>query len=248
MESRHSLIIRYLEEFHQASVLELAEQFNVSVETVRRDLNKLSAEGLLHRTHGGAVSNKQRDVGRSFIVRQRMNSNAKKKIAENVVKHLFPEATIALDASSTAWNVAQRIPNIPCKVVSSSMRIIYSLSHQPHIETIATGGVYVEKYNAFYGPLSEQLLSRLKIDIAIISCTGVADGAIWESNEVNIAFKRKLLANSKQVFLLVDHSKLERKDRFKMADLSEVDKLFVNQLPSQTLQNYCAQNSIEIVL
>ncbi|AWG96102.1 DeoR/GlpR family DNA-binding transcription regulator [Actinobacillus pleuropneumoniae] len=211
MESRHSLIIRYLEEFHQASVLELAEQFNVSVETVRRDLNKLSAEGLLHRTHGGAVSNKQRDVGRSFHVRQ-------------------------------------RIPNIPCKVVSSSMRIIYSLSHKPHIETIATGGVYVEKYNAFYGPLSEQLLSRLKIDIAIISCTGVADGAIWESNEVNIAFKRKLLANSKQVFLLVDHSKLERKDRFKMADLSEVDKLFVNQLPSQTLQNYCAQNSIEIVL
>ncbi|EFM95601.1 DeoR/GlpR family DNA-binding transcription regulator [Actinobacillus pleuropneumoniae] len=248
MESRCSLIIKYLEEFKQASVLELAEQFGVSVETIRRDLNKLAKDGLLHRTHGGAVSNKQRDVGRSFIVRQRMNSNAKKKIAENVVKHLFPEATIALDASSTAWNVAQRIPNIPCKVVSSSMRIIYSLSHQPHIETIATGGVYVEKYNAFYGPLSEQLLSRLKIDIAIISCTGVADGAIWESNEVNIAFKRKLLANSKQVFLLVDHSKLERKDRFKMADLSEVDKLFVNQLPSQTLQNYCAQNSIEIVL
>lgn len=248
MESRHSLIIRYLEEFHQASVLELAEQFNVSVETVRRDLNKLAAEGLLHRTHGGAVSNKQRDVGRSFHVRQRMNSNAKKMIADNVIHHLFPEATIALDASSTAWNVAQRIPNIPCKVVSSSMRIIYSLSHKPHIETIATGGVYVEKYNAFYGPLSEQLLSCLKIDIAIISCTGVADGAIWESNEVNIAFKRKLLANSKQVFLLVDHSKLERKDRFKMADLSEVDKLFVNQLPPKTLQNYCAQNSIEIVL
>ncbi|MBD4684171.1 DeoR family transcriptional regulator, partial [Xanthomonas citri pv. citri] len=69
MESRHSLIIRYLEEFHQASVLELAEQFNVSVETVRRDLNKLAAEGLLHRTYGGAVSNKQRDVGRSFHVR-----------------------------------------------------------------------------------------------------------------------------------------------------------------------------------
>ncbi|MCL7721192.1 DeoR/GlpR family DNA-binding transcription regulator [Actinobacillus pleuropneumoniae] len=248
MESRCSLIIKYLEEFKQASVLELAEQFGVSVETIRRDLNKLAKDGLLHRTHGGAVSNKQRDVGRSFIVRQRMNSNAKKKITENVVKHLFPEATIALDASSTAWNVAQRIPNIPCKVVSSSMRIIYSLSHKPHIETIATGGVYVEKYNAFYGPLSEQLLSRLKIDIAIISCTGVADGAIWESNEVNIAFKRKLLANSKQVFLLVDHSKLERKDRFKMADLSEVDKLFVNQLPPKTLQNYCAQNSIEIVL
>lgn len=138
---------------------------------------------------------------------------------------------IALDASSTSWNVAQRIPNIPCTIVSSSMRIIRSLSHKPHIRTVATGGIYSEKYDAFYGPLSEQLLSRLKIDIAIISCTGIADNVIWESNEINISFKRKLLANSKAVFLLVDHSKFDRKDLIQMEMLSCVNKLFVDQIP-----------------
>lgn len=248
MQRRHNQILTYLDKFDEARVQELAEYCSVSIETIRRDLNKLDKNGLLHRTHGGAVSHKKRDIGRSFNTRLRANSEAKRSIAENVLSYLLPESVIALDASSTSWNVAQRISNIPCTVVSSSMRIIRSLSHKPHIRTIATGGVYSEKYDAFYGPLSEQLLSRLKIDIAIISCTGISDGIIWESNEINISFKRKLLANSKAVFLLADHSKFECKDLIQMESLSCIDKLFTNQVPSQALQDYCLENNIQIII
>ncbi|EPZ00273.1 DeoR/GlpR family DNA-binding transcription regulator [Mannheimia haemolytica] len=248
MQQRQDKIIAYLAQFDEASVQGLAEHCGVSIETIRRDLNRLDKNGLLHRTHGGAVSHKKRDIGRSFSTRLRANSYAKRHIAENVVSYLQPESVIALDASSTSWHVAQRLPNIPCTVVSSSMRIIRSLSQKPHIKTIATGGIYLEKYDAFYGPLSEQLLSRLKIDIAIISCTGIADYSIWESNEINISFKRKLIANSKQVFLLVDHSKFDRKDLIQMEALSCIDKLFVNQMPSNILQRYCLENHIQIIL
>lgn len=248
MQQRHSQIIEYIEQFDEASVQELAEHCAVSIETIRRDLTKLDKNGLLHRTHGGAVSHKKRDIGRSFYSRQRINGEAKRNIAANVLSYIFPDAVIALDASSTSWNVAQRIPNIPCTVVSSSMRIIYSLSHKPHVKTIATGGIYSEKYDAFYGPLSEQFLSRLKIDIAILSCTGIADGAIWESNEINVSFKRKLVANSKSVFLLADQSKFERKDLIRMGDLSCVDKLFVNQPVPDSLKAYCLEHQIELIL
>ncbi|HGO5809819.1 TPA: DeoR/GlpR family DNA-binding transcription regulator [Mannheimia haemolytica] len=248
MQLRHKQIMEYIQQFDEANVQELAEHCGVSIETIRRDLNKLDKDGLLHRTHGGAVSHKKRDIGRSFTTRQRLNSEAKRSIAENVLEYLQPESVIALDASSTSYNVAQRIPNIPCTVVSSSMRIIYSLSHKPHIKTIATGGIYSEKYDAFYGPLSEQLLTRLKIDLAILSCTGIADGAIWESNEINISLKRKLIANSKQVFLLADHSKFERKDLFRIEDLSCIDKLFINQPPPDFLKNYCLAHQIEIII
>lgn len=248
MQQRQEKIIAYLAQFDEASVQELAEHCSVSIETIRRDLNRLDKNGLLHRTHGGAVSHKKRDIGRSFSTRLRANSDAKRHIAENVLSYLLPESVIALDASSTSWNVAQRIPNIPCTIVSSSMRIIRSLSHKPHIRTVATGGIYSEKYDAFYGPLSEQLLSRLKIDIAIISCTGIADNVIWESNEINISFKRKLLANSKAVFLLVDHSKFDRKDLIQMETLSCVNKLFVDQMPPKVVQNYCLENQIQLII
>lgn len=89
MQHRQQLILTYIETYQEASVQELATHLNVSLETIRRDLNKMAKEDLLYRTHGGAVSHKNRDIGRSFDVRRRMNSNVKKSIAENALEHFF---------------------------------------------------------------------------------------------------------------------------------------------------------------
>lgn len=94
MQTRHHAILQYLNEYEEVSVQELSLKFEVSVETIRRDLNQLAAAELLHRTHGGAVSHKNRDIGRSFQVRQRINSEAKKSIAENALAHFFEGAVI----------------------------------------------------------------------------------------------------------------------------------------------------------
>lgn len=172
MQHRQQLILTYIETYQEASVQELATHLNVSLETIRRDLNKMAKEGLLYRTHGGAVSHKNRDIGRSFDARRRMNSDVKKSIAENALEHFFEGAVIGLDASSSSWNFAQILPDLPCTVVTSSMHNIRALANKTSIEIIATGGVYSAKYDAFYGSLSGHLLSRLNIDIAICSCTG----------------------------------------------------------------------------
>lgn len=248
MQHRHRAILAFLEKYDEASVQELAGQFMVSVETIRRDLNALAKQGLLHRTHGGAVSSKNRDIGRSFQVRQRINSEAKKSIAENALDHFFEGSVIGLDASSSSWNFAQLLPDVPCTVVTSSMHNIRALANKPCIEIIATGGTYSPKYDAFYGSLSGHILSRLKIDLAIFSCTGISDGVIWESNELNAVIKRKMLAVSKQVFLFADHSKYDRKDLIKLCDLSQVDILFSDQVPPESLVAYCQQHNVQITV
>lgn len=248
MQHRHRAILAFLEKYDEASVQELAGQFMVSVETIRRDLNALAKQGALHRTHGGAVSSKNRDIGRSFQVRQRINSEAKKSIAENALDHFFEGAVIGLDASSSSWNFAQLLPDVPCTVVTSSMHNIRALANKPCIEIIATGGTYSPKYDAFYGSLSGHILSRLKIDLAIFSCTGISDGVIWESNELNAVIKRKMLAVSKQVFLFADHSKYDRKDLIKLCDLSQVDILFSDQVPPERLVAYCQQHNVQITV
>lgn len=248
MKKRHNAILNYLDKFEEASVQELANAFDVSVETIRRDLNRMAQHNLLHRTHGGAVSHKNRDIGRSFQVRQRINSEAKKSIAENALEHFFEGAVIGLDASSSSWNFAQLLPDVPCTVVTSSMHNIRALANKPSIEIIATGGTYSPKYDAFYGSLSGHLLSRLNIDIAIFSCTGIADGVIWESNEMNAVAKRKMLAASKQVFLLVDYSKFSRRDLIPLCELSEISHLFTDQFLSQDIQHYCLQHNINVTI
>ncbi|MFU2089676.1 DeoR/GlpR family DNA-binding transcription regulator [Avibacterium avium] len=247
MPTRTSQILQLVNSVGKVNVNELAQQFSVSVETIRRDLRALNQKGLLHRVHGGAMSSQSKDIGRSFQARQRLNSEAKKYIAQQVVDYVFEGAVIGLDASSSSWHFAQLIPDIPCTVVTNSMHNINALVNKPNVTTIATGGVYSAKYAAFYGPLSEQLLLRLHIDLCVFSCTGVdSSGAIWESNELNASIKRKLIDASAQKFLLLDSSKFERKNLIKLGELSQLDILFTDQAPNESLQNYCKEQEIHL--
>lgn len=248
MLARHKFILDYLDRFHQVSVVQLAECCEVAVETVRRDLNFLAKENLLHRTHGGAVSTKSRDIGRSFQERRSRNSDAKKHIAENALRYFFEGAVIGLDASSSSWFFTQMMPDVPCTVITSCMNNIRALADKPCIKTIATGGIYSHKYDAFYGAHAGYMLSRFEIDMMICSCTGISDGVVWESNEMNAVMKRKMMAASKQVFLFADESKFGRKDLIKLCDLSEADKLFTNIQPPAEIAHLCTENAVEIVI
>ncbi|WP_032093912.1 MULTISPECIES: DeoR/GlpR family DNA-binding transcription regulator [Pasteurellaceae] len=247
MQTRADLILHVVNTSGKVKVDELARRFEVSVETIRRDLNGLEERGLVYRVHGGAVSCQSKDIGSSFQVRQRANYDAKRAIAERAVEYVFEGAVIGLDASSTSWHFTQLIPDIPCTIVTNSMHNISALVNKPNVTTIATGGVYSSKYDAFYGPLSEQLLQRLHIDLCLFSCTGIdSSGAIWESNELNASVKRKMMDASGQKFLLVDSSKFERKHLIKLADLSQIDILFTERETTEELQNYCKNHDVLI--
>ncbi|OBX09801.1 DeoR family transcriptional regulator [Gallibacterium salpingitidis] len=247
MKDRHSLILEVLNQKGKIQINELVNLLNVSVETVRRDLSFLSQQQLLYRTHGGALSKKTDDIGSSFQLRQKTNAEVKKIIAERVAEYIYEGAVIGLDASTTSWYVAQLIPNIPCSVVTNSMHNITALVNKPNVKTIATGGVYSGKYDAFYGPLSEYLLSRLHIDIGIFSCIGVDDdGAIWESNELNVAIKRKMMDVSSQKFLLVDPSKFGKQNLVQLAEISQIDMLFTQGNISERLLKYCDKNGVTV--
>lgn len=248
MLPRHQFILSRLEDADEVSVVKLAKECSVSVETVRRDLNFLAKANLLHRTHGGAVSYKNRDIGLSFQERRARNSEPKKVIAEKALDYFFEEAVIALDASSSSWYFTQVMPDVPCTVITNCMNNIRSLADKPCIKTIATGGVYSHKYDAFYGAHAGYMLSRFEIDMMICSCTGISEGVVWESNEMNTVIKRKMIASAKQVFLFADESKFGRKDLIKLCDLSEVDKLFTNTQPPKDIVGLCAENAVEIVI
>ncbi len=249
MQRREDFILQQVNKSGKVTVNELALQFDVSVETIRRDLAALDKQGVLHRIHGGAVSVKTKDIGSSFQARQRSNYDEKRNIAFNAVEYVFEGAVIGLDASSSSWHFAQLIPDIPCTVVTSSMHNITALVNKPNITTIATGGVYSGKYDAFYGPLSEQLLLRLHIDIGVFSCSGIDnDGTIWESNELNASIKRKMMDASEQKFLLADSSKFGRKNLIKLAELSQMDILFTDKRPTVELQTYCNNHDVLITV
>ncbi len=240
MRSRDDMILQWINQQGKASVVELAEKCEISVETIRRDLNRLEKQGLLYRTHGGAISNKTTDLGSFFQARRYINAAEKRYIAKNALELLYENAVIGLDASSTSWYFAHLMPDIPCTVVTNSMFNINALVNKPNIKTIVTGGVYSSKYEAFYGPLSEYLLQRLHINFSIFSCSGIDNqGNIWESNELNASLKRKMMEASEHAYLLADHSKFEKKGLIQLTELSKINTIFSDSDLSETFQVYC---------
>ncbi len=247
MNIRHKKIIESVNKKGKMNAIALAQEFGVSIETIRRDLKRLAEKGELHRIHGGAICLQAKDAGNSFQRRQRCNSDAKRQIAEMAVDYVFEGCVISLDASTSSWYFAQMIPNISCTVVTNAMHNISALVSKEHIKTIATGGAYSSKYDAFYGPLSETLLQRLHIDIGIFSCTGLDDsGKLWESNELNASIKRKMFNQCEKAFLLADNSKLQRKSLFHLLDLSQMDIFFTDQVPTLAIKEYCDKCDVMI--
>ncbi|GAL28201.1 L-fucose operon activator [Vibrio variabilis] len=125
---RVSHILKEVSNAGQVSATELAEELNVSVETIRRDLKKLDEREELVRVHGGAICKAYKDEGASFNKRASNNIQEKKIIVGKALAHVYEGAIIGLDASSSSWHVAQAIPDIKCTIVTNSLNNVVALA------------------------------------------------------------------------------------------------------------------------
>ncbi|MCW8344807.1 DeoR/GlpR family DNA-binding transcription regulator [Vibrio sp. ZSDZ65] len=222
MRSRQ--IVELVNDQRSATVEEIAEAFNVSVETIRRDLKKLDESGALKRVHGGAVSVQEIDEGRSFHARAKDYLEEKELLVSKALDYIQEGMVIGLDASSSSWCLAREIPNISCTIITNSLQNVIALEGKNNINVICTGGSYSEKYSSFYGPLAVDTLANMSVDVCFFSCVGFDyDSGVWDSNEYNYQIKRSFIEISQQVILIADKSKYKKRSLLKICDSESVD-------------------------
>jgi DeoR family L-fucose operon activator len=222
MRSRQ--IVELVNDQRSATVEEMAEAFNVSVETIRRDLKKLDKSGALKKVHGGAVSLLEIDEGRSFSSRSKDYLEEKESLVDEAIKYIEEGMIIGLDASSSSWCLARKLPNIKCTIITNSLQNVVALEGKDSIEVICTGGRYSEKYSSFYGPLSINTLANMSVDISFISCSGFDyESGVWDSNEYNYQIKQSLINISDKVILIADKSKYKKRSLLKICSNESVD-------------------------
>lgn len=205
---RWQKIVELINERKSVRVSELSEIFQVTEETIRRDLDKLEAEGKLARTHGGAISLAETQTEIPYYEREVANKEEKRAIAKAAVKLIRPKDRILLDASSTAWYMAKLIPDIPLTVVTNSIRVALELSGKEKILVISTGGILLPSSQSFVGPLAVRALEPYHFDRLFLSCKGahLARG-LSESNELQGLVKQRMIASAEETVLLADYSK-----------------------------------------
>ncbi|MEW6742389.1 MAG: DeoR/GlpR family DNA-binding transcription regulator [Planctomycetota bacterium] len=226
---RHRHILDRLSRSGSVRVTELAQELQVTEETVRRDLEKLDVDGKLIRIHGGALRIDDDRDELPFGVRETVNLEAKRSIARQAVKHVAEGDVIALDASSTATELARLIPDIPLTVVTNGLAVTSALLDRQRVRLVCTGGILDTPSLSYLGTLAESAFERFNVRKLFFSCKGVdlARG-LSVTADGQARMKRRMLDLAEASYLLVDSSKLGTRAVEFFASLEEVDLLITN--------------------
>ncbi len=214
-DQRRRRILEHLNEDGSVRVSFVAGKLGVAEETIRRDLKLLEEGGHLVRTHGGAVPSARidamplhRDI--SFAERRSAMEAEKRAIAIEAAKLIKPNTVIALDGSTTAWELARALPKIPITVVTNSLVIVNLLASRGDVRIVCTGGRLEPTLQLFEGFLAHEALQRLNIDLAFFSCRGIdAKRGYSDPSEVSAVYKQRLIELAGKSIVLADHTKFD---------------------------------------
>ena len=229
-ERRQSLLV-VLRKQPGLRVPELAKTLDVSEGTVRNDLNALEVEGQLKRVYGGAVLHKQIQFqDKSFMSRYETNSAAKLAIACEAAALIKDGESILLDASSTAFYLARELAGRnKLRVITNGFEVARELAQNASNTVILIGGVVNNDSSSVTGLLSEQIIADMFIAKAFFSCSGFSvERGMSEVFFEEAQLKRKAIESSKQVFALVDASKIGKEDLTPFARPMQIAHLFTD--------------------
>lgn len=216
-----------------ASVNELAEKLYVSTATVRRALNILEKDGVLKRTHGGAVSVKNNDGEAAFNARLMLNQPLKRRIAEAASLLIPDNSCVFMDSSSSVGCIVPYLENFTSlKVITNGIRTAYWLSQLKNVSvTIACGEV--ENYgNSVLGSRTLDFIRTMSFDCSVISTSGVSkNGYFTDAHTDQSEIKKYLLENSAKTVVLADSSKFFKTCLYKTFPCDKPDFLVTDRAP-----------------
>lgn len=212
-------------------VPEIAQALGVSEGTVRNDLNALEEGGHLTRVHGGAVLNDARQASNTaFDIRHQEHAGEKKLIGRKAAQLVCDGDSILLDASSTAYYLGLCLNDIQrLRVVTNGIEIARLLAQNTSNTVILIGGVVGPDGSSVTGLLSEQIMSEFRIQKAFVSCSGFSvESGMTEVHLEEAQLKRKAIESARQVFALVDSSKMGHEDLTPFARPQQITHLFTD--------------------
>ena len=248
IESRN-LTLEKLQRDKRVVVSELSAQFEVSEETIRRDLEKLAEEGFVVKTYGGAVLNENNYVDMPFAVRKNTNVTEKQIIGKLIASLIRDGEHIMLDFSSTAVLATQYLKERRgLTVITNSVEVLIELSETTGFNVICTGGVLKEGTLALTGMQVDKAFASYHVDTAIFSAKGIDRAAgVSDSNPTNACIKQTLVSAAERRILAVDHTKFDKKALVHICNIDEITHVVTDVKPSDEWLQYLSERHIACV-
>jgi DeoR/GlpR family transcriptional regulator of sugar metabolism len=227
---RRSRIMTLLNEKRSLLVPDLANMFNVTEETIRRDFKELEKKGVLIRTHGGAVLPDDVKFEAPLEMREGINAEGKITIGKRAAEMVDDNDTIFLDASTAALYMARNIKNKKgLTVITNAERILMELSDVPDITLISTGGILRKNSLSCVGRYTENTIKNYFGNKLFFSCKGFSPKrGLTDSNEQESEVRKTMMKSVEKVIFLCDHTKFDKTGIVQTASIDDIDYLITD--------------------
>ena len=248
LNDRQNEIVALARLIGKVAVEDLSARFDVTPQTIRRDLNDLCERRLLSRTHGGAmISSSVENL--SYEARRYIEAEAKRAIGVAAAALIPNKSSLFINIGTTTEEVAAALTgHETLLVITNNLNVAMALCRQPAIEVIVAGGPVRRADRAVIGPAAVELIRQFKVDTAVIGASALdEDGTLLDFDALEVNVSRAIIENARRVLLVCDHTKLERAAPVRIGHLSDIDVFVTDRLESAALRQVCLAHHVQIV-
>lgn len=235
--SRQQQITNLVQLHGYVSTESLVEKFDVSPQTIRRDLNDLADENKIRRHHGGATIPSS-SSNAEYSTRQALHTPEKMRIAEALVKHIPDGATLFIDIGTTPEAVAKALTNNhkDLRIVTNNINAAMILIANSDFKVILAGGEVRNRDGGIVGEATLDFIKQFRLDFGILGISGIdLDGSLLDFDYHEVRVQKEIIANSRSVYLAVDYTKFGRNAMVKLGCISEIDMLITDKQPPEEI-------------
>lgn len=247
---RREKILDLLKEDGSAKVVNLAKLFKVTEVTIRQDLEKLEAEGLIIKEHGGAFLKNAFDAARGLALMNQENLDKKALIAKKCMEFIEVGDTIILDSGSTTTEIAKNLIGFKhLTVITNALNIAMMLGSEPGIELIVTGGEFKPPTLSLTGQKAADFFKGLNVQKLFLATAGISlkSGLTYPSIN-DLVVKKAMIDAAETTYLVADSTKIGQSSLASLGALSLIDYVISDAGISEAEKEHFRNNEIELVI
>jgi DeoR family transcriptional regulator, myo-inositol catabolism operon repressor len=237
----------YVIEHQTASLDELVQVFNVSKNTIRRDIQELVDSGEMKKVYGGVAIYDSPLI--SFSDRKTRNQDQKKIVAKAAASYVEDGDVIFIDSGTTTLEMIDYIKTLNLTIITNNLGFINNAVPYDNLNMISTGGVFERETNSFISFKKNNVLQSYNINKAFMASTGISlTNGVTNASPLESEVKSTAVEKSSTVFLLVDSDKFEKYGLMTYCALNDINYLVTNQSPEENYQEYFKKNNIQLIV
>ncbi len=244
---RQHEILNIARQTGRVMVEDLASRFDVTPQTIRKDLNDLCDQRLLTRTHGGALlSSGVENV--AYEARRQLATDEKQRIGARAAEFIPNDCSLFVNIGTTTEEVARSLVNHEgLMVITNNIHVASILMPSPNIDVIVVGGLVRRSDGGIVGEQAVDFIGQFKVDYAVIGVSAIDDdGSLLDFDYREVRAAQAIIANARNVILVADAMKFTRSAPVRIGHISQVDTFVTDQPPPDAIIDICRHNGVVV--